>query len=141
MIIEERLLDGSGLELLEVAYETKKRVPTMLLTGYPSSATANRAFSLGVYYCEKPTEPELLRRFVAEVAEPGTLRVTHGIETWAPRYRLTSAEARVLRLAALGHSHDEIAASGETDSSNPRPRIIVEDWRWFAGARGIATSS
>ena len=109
MLLDEVLPDGSGLRLLDVAFERNLLMPTLLTTAFLNRETANRAFSLGAYYCEKPADPDMLKRFAAEVRVPGTLKVMRGLSVWASRYNLTSAESRVLRLAAFGYSHDEIA--------------------------------
>lgn len=71
-ILDIKLKKISGLEVLE---ELKKIIPSMraiMLTGYPTLETAQRALKLGAAeYCVKPIDNDELEEKVSRVLEEG----------------------------------------------------------------------
>ena len=63
MIVDERLPDGSGLDVLEAARGTFAG-PALVLTGDESSRVANRAFDLRAKYLVKPATPARIATFL-----------------------------------------------------------------------------
>jgi len=74
-ILDIKLKKISGLEVLE---ELKKIIPSMraiMLTGYPTLETAQRALKLGAAeYCVKPIDNDELEEKVTRVLEEGGQR-------------------------------------------------------------------
>lgn len=68
VILDLRLGEDSGLDVLAEMRRQGVRTPTLMITAYGSIRNAVRAMQLGtIDFLEKPIEPVALRRIVAEV--------------------------------------------------------------------------
>lgn len=72
VILESRLSDGSGLELLREIRRAHPTVPVMVLTGFGSESVCACAFRLGAAdYFSKPVNPVALTRRIHETLSAG----------------------------------------------------------------------
>ncbi len=70
-VVDMRLEDGNGLDVVERLSKTKPEARAIVLTGYGNIATAVTAVKLGAFdYLAKPADADAI--FRALVAEPGT---------------------------------------------------------------------
>ncbi len=68
VILDLRLGDASGLDVLAAMRQQGIQTPTLMITAYGSIRNAVRAMQLGaIDFLEKPIEPSALRRIVAEI--------------------------------------------------------------------------
>ena len=68
VILDLRLGDASGLDVLAAMRQQGIQTPTLMITAYGSIRNAVRAMQLGaIDFLEKPIEPAALRRIVAEI--------------------------------------------------------------------------
>jgi len=69
-VIDVRLQDMNGLDLLEQMEATAPNMTKIILTGYPSDEDKTRAMELGVdYYLAKPIKSETLVEIVESVSK------------------------------------------------------------------------
>lgn len=67
-ILDIKLKQMSGIEVLEKLKEINPAMHAMMLTGFPTLETAKKAVSLGAdKYCVKPIEIDELERSVASI--------------------------------------------------------------------------
>ncbi len=70
-VVDMRLEDGNGLDVIEALHRAKPDARAIVLTGYGNIATAVTAVKLGaIDYLAKPADADAI--FKALVAEPGT---------------------------------------------------------------------
>ena len=70
-VVDMRLEDGNGLDVIEALARTRPEARGIVLTGYGNIATAVTAVKLGaIDYLAKPADADAI--FKALVAEPGT---------------------------------------------------------------------
>jgi DNA-binding NarL/FixJ family response regulator len=110
LIVDLKLPDGSGLELLAWARARRCSASALLLTGMPDNDVVNRAFDLDAQYVLKPVDLERIRRFLHGVSSMRPPPMVEP-EPFAERYELTKAEQRILEAAVEGHSRSEICAA------------------------------
>ena len=121
IILDIRLPDGSGLDVLENARRAGCRSPALIYSGNHQPSELNRAFALDAEYLVKPATPNALVSFVAKALEQPALR--RWVETWAARYELTPTETAVLFSAAEGKTRAEIDAEHETAPSTTKSHV------------------
>lgn len=107
-ILDIRLPDGSGLDVLEHARHAGYRAPALIYSGNHQPSELNRAFALDAEYLVKPATPNALVSFVSKAVEQRSLR--GWAESWGGRYALTPAEMSILHAAAEGKSRAQIDA-------------------------------
>ena len=132
LIVDLRLPDGSGLDVLTTFRSEHPTSPAMMLTGHAEPAAINRAYDLGADYVCKPIDLTRMHRFLRpRVVGTETLsererevlwRLSGGHESKAIAFEMGLADSTVrvllVRIAAkLGaHSRAELlekaAASG-----------------------------
>lgn len=70
-VLDLRMPHVDGFTLLELIRKQQPDVPVIVVTGYPSAASAKRCRELGVtQYLRKPFDPEELSRLVRRVLAP-----------------------------------------------------------------------
>jgi len=70
-VVDMRLEDGNGLDVIEILHRARPDARAIVLTGYGNIATAVTAVKLGaIDYLAKPADADAI--FKALVAEPGT---------------------------------------------------------------------
>lgn len=105
-IIDLRLPDGDGLDVLRVAREKHPNAPAVLLTGTIEAPVINETYDLGASFVAKPVSARALERFVEEAnacAHGLDLRTQRRVADAVTRYGLSPAERDLLvsKLAAI----------------------------------------
>jgi DNA-binding NarL/FixJ family response regulator len=118
MVVDYRLPDGDGLELLALARRSYPETPAALFTGFMEDDTIERAYNLGARCVQKDAYGlEQIRYFLRGVlelllGEPDPLLTA--ARAWCDRYDFTDAEADVFIQLAQGLTHREIARNRRT---------------------------
>lgn len=112
-VIDVKLPDGSGVDLLRLAREVAPHAPAILLTGFLDPAVVNEAYRLGAACLLKPAGRGAFSRFVMEAlaAESGIdpvlrARVAH----FATQRALTAPEAEILMANIAGITSEQVMA-------------------------------
>jgi two-component system OmpR family response regulator len=108
VVLDIRLPDGSGLDVLAYARARGYDGPALIYSGNHEPSDVNRAFSLHAEYLVKPAASEALVSFVKRALERRSARAW--MESWAARHQLTPAERTILVAAAEGQTRSEIDA-------------------------------
>lgn len=75
VLLDMRLPDGNGVEILRRVKERDAGVEVVILTGYPDVTNAVEALKLGAYdYLSKPVDLAALTRLVGQILERSRLR-------------------------------------------------------------------
>jgi len=75
VLLDMRLPDGSGVDILRRIKEHDSGVEVVILTGYPEVPSAVEALKLGAYdYLSKPVDLGALSRMVAQIVERSRMR-------------------------------------------------------------------
>jgi DNA-binding NarL/FixJ family response regulator len=114
MLVDARLPDGSGLDVLAAARAKPwlARVPALVMTAYLNESVTHRAVALDARFIAKPFEISLLDAYLHDVVtrqKAAASRRQATILRWQVAYRLTERQAELLREAAEGASREEIA--------------------------------
>jgi DNA-binding NarL/FixJ family response regulator len=112
-ILDVRLPDGTGLEVLSHIRSSGSALPVLMVTAHNDREFINRAQALRAEYVCKPFTVSNLRAFARRVllrAPSGTdERVGRALAEVAEAYRLSPQETRVVGLAATGVHRASIA--------------------------------
>jgi len=110
MLLDLRLTDITGLEVLRRLASQDRSVPTILFTAYGSEQVAVDAFRLGVQdYLIKPVDPESLNAAISRVLTVTRLR--------REKARLTAQlQQQVTRLTVLSKVGQSVTSSLELDA-------------------------
>ena len=106
-VIDVRLPDGNGLDVLAHAREAGCVAPALVLTAVHDAETINRIFELEARYLVKPADPDNILSFFSEAARPQ--EADRSMRDWGERYRLTETEMAILRSAVEGSERDRLA--------------------------------
>ncbi|MBX3264193.1 MAG: DNA-binding response regulator [Labilithrix sp.] len=112
LIVDIKLPDGNGLDLVPRARQIWPAIWVLVLTGSIEHASITRAHELGVRYLLKPFAPEHLRVHVEETRarrHAGDRRVSVALDRWTRGHNLTAAETELLALGARGVPREEFA--------------------------------
>lgn len=107
LLVDARMPDGNGLDVLAEAREMGCEAPALVLTALHDPVTINRAFELRARYLVKPADPLAILSFFREAA--GASSAPESGIGWAERYALTQTEMAVLKAAAEGLARDQLA--------------------------------
>ena len=107
VILDVQLPDGSGLALLE----HRPRIPTMVLTGYPTQQAMRLAVARGALFMQKPAVPRDIASFLrwARGNQTALSALTRAVDALAEGLLLTDREQEVLMCAAQGMDRPESA--------------------------------
>jgi DNA-binding NarL/FixJ family response regulator len=112
-IVDQRLPDGSGVDVLRRGRLKNPQTPALVLTGCPDADIANIAYDLRAGYLAKPVSRARIERFLREAASV-LPRLERMIDSWVLRYQLSSATVDILRRLSLGQNRKTIAAERGT---------------------------
>jgi DNA-binding NarL/FixJ family response regulator len=107
VVIDWRLGDGLGAEVLEFARARDPLLACIILTGAPDDRASELAWAHGVPLFIKPVRPTILRAIVAQaVAATSQFGrcVAEAVQRWRVLYALRPASAEVFRLRAMGEA-------------------------------------
>lgn len=121
VILDIRLPDGSGLDVLEHARRAGCRSPALIYSGNHQPSELNRAFELGAEYLVKPATPNALLSFVTKALDRPSLR--RWVDDWAARYELTPTETTILQAAAEGKTRTEIDATHDAAPATTKSHV------------------
>jgi two-component system, NarL family, response regulator DevR len=122
MIVEARLPDGSGLDLLDVARAECPRTYVLVLAGRTERAVIERSLEAGAGFLRKPLHPKHFGTVTAAARsrrDAGERRTRLTLERWAADHDLSTTEVELLALGAQGISRDHFSAR-----RNVRPDTI-----------------
>jgi DNA-binding NarL/FixJ family response regulator len=105
ILADLRLPDGNGLEVIAAAKRDGRRVRAMVLTGQVRPEDVNRAFDLDADFSCKPLDETRIIMFAMEAVNTLRMRevlVARTFRIWEDRYKLTAAQAVVLRARLRG---------------------------------------
>jgi two-component system response regulator FixJ len=106
-LIDARLPDGSGLELLAEIRARDRTLPVVIMSAHLDRDVVNRTFLLHAHYVNKPLlAPELER--VGDWMREHQVPITPTPETLAIRFSLTRRESELLALSLRGLRRDVI---------------------------------
>lgn len=124
LVLDIRLPDGSGLDVLEHARTRHYEGPALVYSGNHEPSDVNRAFALRAEYLVKPAPAEALVAFVKRALERRTTRVW--IESWAERHQLTPAERAIFVAAAEGQTRSQIDAQYATSAKTHVHNLLAK---------------
>lgn len=112
VIVDVRLPDGSGLDLIATAHERCPGVIVLVLTGSTDHSVIERTLEAGARYLLKPCHPKHLA-LVAEEARArrnaADRRIKLTLERWKNDHGLSTTEVELLALGALGVPRHEFS--------------------------------
>jgi DNA-binding NarL/FixJ family response regulator len=126
LVVDIKLPDGSGFDVLDYARERTPDIHALVLSGAVDADRLSRAFTLGVTYLVKPASSAQLQLFAMlararHLKSSGWLRSV--LATWVARYGLTPAEEQVLAMAIDGYPRNEIAARRNVTPSTLKKQV------------------
>lgn len=124
IVLDIRLPDGSGLDVLAHARERGYEGPALIYSGNHVPSELNRAFALRAEYLVKPAPAEALVSFVKRAALRRTTRVW--IESWAERHQLTPVERALFVAAADGQTRSQLAAQFGTTTKTHVHNLLAK---------------
>lgn len=107
-ILDIRLPDGSGLDLLLRIRPSHAETPALIITGHLEREFVQPIFDAGAKHLLKPCDWARLARFI-EDASPFSSRLAQRVEAWRLTYRISASETDVLHRYARGESREAIA--------------------------------
>jgi FixJ family two-component response regulator len=124
-VVDERLPDGSGIELVAWAREMGVMVPVLLVTGAADHGLVNRAQLLGIEMAYKPEVKPHLEAFLGRVrqARKAATAVLRAIDALAEVNGLSPREQDLLR--TIGRGVPRAALAAELDLSENTVKTLV----------------
>lgn len=124
-IVDVRLPDGTGFELLELLRSVDEKLPILVQTAHRDWAAPNEAQRQHVQFLAKPYSPDNLRSFVQAVRarQAGTTEPERAMALFVRRHGLSPAEREILFLLARGRSRQEIAAERGVSENTIKAQI------------------
>ncbi|MCL2726725.1 MAG: response regulator [Polyangiaceae bacterium] len=112
LVVDVRMPDGNGLDIVAPARERFPGIAVLVLTGYTEHDVICRTRELRAGYLLKPCDVKQLALLVEEVNDRRAARERRTraiIERWTSDYRLTVTEAELLSLGADGVARESFA--------------------------------
>lgn len=112
MIVDVKLPDGGGFDLIEPARVRSPGVVVLVLTGSNDHSVIRRAHELRAHYLLKPCDASqlaLVAQTALERKEARERRTRAIIERWTADYGLSPTEVELLELGADGVARDEFS--------------------------------
>ena len=126
-IVDVRLPDGDGLELVSSLRAASPAMELMIITASTSAEVANRAHVLGAAVARKPWLEANLREFVQRLERCGerqqSLSMERAIDQLGARLRLSAQQQRILTLRAQGVRRADLADALQVAESTIRTHI------------------
>lgn len=110
-IIDLRLNDGSGFDVIVEARRREPDVPVLVLTGLLDPVTVNRANRLTVEFAAKPMEADLVPRFLRRCRTSVRKRLADMITDLVIPHRLTNAHGRIIYVAVMKSTKRDVIAA------------------------------
>jgi DNA-binding NarL/FixJ family response regulator len=113
IVVDVKLPDGSGLDLIAQANEQCPGVCVLVLTGSAEHAVISKTLELGARYLLKPCEAKHLALLAGEALSRRTARERRTkltLDRWAKDYGLSATEVELLCLGAEGVARDKFSS-------------------------------
>ncbi len=126
IVVDVGLPDGSGMEIVRSAKERDPNVAALVVSGRVDAARLAQAHALDAHFLLKPVDPVQLAVFVERARTRAVLRHARTealVEEWTARFSLTSSEAGILRLAALGAERSQLAEARHVAPSTIKKQV------------------
>jgi DNA-binding NarL/FixJ family response regulator len=120
MVIDVRLPDGSGFEIVRDAREAGVACEILVLTGVLDGELARQAHMLDATYLVKPCSMDALQKFVDRAMHDST---SVDVSLWTKRYNLTPTEAQVLLSAAGGNRRKDLIQDRTLSSATVKQHV------------------
>jgi DNA-binding NarL/FixJ family response regulator len=125
-VIDLRLPDGSGLDVLAKAREGHPLTFAALLTGDLDPDVINATFALSATYLCKPCPPQYLRQFAQEALLSDReipKRISKAVGAMATTHALTPAQAEILLAAVRGIDRPSIVSSRRVSENTHKSQV------------------
>jgi DNA-binding NarL/FixJ family response regulator len=112
LVVDVKLPDGDGLDLIEIARRKAPGISVLVVTGSTEHRVITRTLELGARYLLKPCDPQHLAIVVEDVRSRRTARerrTSITLERWGTDYDLSETEVELLSLGAEGVPRDKFA--------------------------------
>jgi DNA-binding NarL/FixJ family response regulator len=113
VIVDVRLPDGSGLDLLSEIRKLFPDISALVLTGKPDPDIINRSHLLDAGFAVKPDALDNLRAFLRRLAQPPVPAkqppLGDAVKSFVDEYGLTKREGDLVALLAQGEPRTELA--------------------------------
>jgi DNA-binding NarL/FixJ family response regulator len=112
VIVDVRLPDGSGLDLIEPALQQSPGVIVLVLTGSTEHSVIERTLEAGARYLLKPCHPKHLALVAQEALarrNAADRRTKLTLERWKNDHELSNTEVELLALGAEGVPRGEFS--------------------------------
>jgi len=113
LVVDVRLPDGSGLDLIGVATQRSPGIIVLVLTGSTDHDVISRVHRAGARYLLKPFDTLHLDQLAEDVTarrEAGDRRIQLALDRWALELELTKSEVDLLALGAHGVPRDKFSS-------------------------------
>lgn len=112
-IVDVRLPDGSGLDLVELAHKRNPGISVLVLTGSTEHHVISRTLELGARYLLKPFDASHLKILAEEAQLKRTARerrTSVTLDRWATDFDLSQTEVELLSLGAQGVAREKFSS-------------------------------
>ena len=124
IILDIRLSDGSGLDLLERARKLHLRVPVAVVSGVIDNAAINRVLQLDAWLISKPCGAAEFAGFLGEVVERKTGdRLKAAIQRARNRWKLSERETELVRQAMRGMTREDFIAKAGVSANTYKTQV------------------
>jgi DNA-binding NarL/FixJ family response regulator len=126
LVIDLRLPDGSGLDVLAFARRQGTRAPAIVLSGEMDAEAINGAYALDAKCLCKPCPSEHLRQFAHEAlvsAQEVPTKITKAVSAIATKHALTPAQTEILMSAVRGIDRASIVAARHVSENTHKTQV------------------
>ena len=113
VVVDVRMPDGSGLDLIELARKRNPGVSVLVLTGSTEHQVISKTLESGARYLLKPCDPSHLAILAEEATSRRSARerrTTITLDRWAKDYDLSETEVELLTLGAQGVAREKFSS-------------------------------
>jgi two-component system response regulator DevR len=125
-VVDLRLTDGSGLDVLTQVRLHHPLAPAILLSGAMDSEGINGAFALGARCLCKPWPREFLQNFAREALaaqQEVPQRITNAVNDLASKHALTPAQTEILFATVRGIDRASIVAARHVSENTHKTQV------------------
>lgn len=126
LVLDLRLKDGTGLEVLAHARQRGVQTPALIFSGALEPVAINSAFPMDARVLAKPCEPEHLRQWAKEAmlaSEEVPCRITKAVQALAAKHDLTPAQTEILLGTVKGIDRTELMAARNVTENTHKTQV------------------
>ncbi len=124
-VLDLRMPEMDGLELLEVMRDKNIKTPAVIITAYGDVPNAVKAMKLGaIDFLAKPVTPEQLRTLLNEVIERHAPPLTPGRKARAPKYVADASVHLLVAKRAINNREFDLARGHLAEVIKQNDRMI-----------------